>query len=626
MSPANYSIGTKIFGAFVAMSAIIAILGAAGYGVLASAGDMAVTTFDGPLMAINYARAAQTDFTVLQMDELRYEKAQAAEKPEIAADITDTTAVFGDDLAVAEQRSFAADEQRLIRQIRALVGQWRVARGRADMKTLERLDTQIDDKFDLLVELNTDHSFVSRRQTVSNVANYRYATIGATVLALLLAAAITLFLRRRIIRPLSAAAAVADRIAKGELQTEIPSGGADETGALLKSMTVMQDNIRGMMTRETSLRLSAENRLADALETSREGVILAAADGRIVLANSALRDFFPAIAASLVSGAVFAEALRLIQSQLAVTPNQPGGAGLTGQDKLEPAELELADGRWARMTANATSDGGSIMLLSDFTLVKEREESLRRATRAAEAANAAKTRFLANMSHELRTPLNAIIGFSEIISGQLFGAVGNSRYLDYSGDILRSGRHLLNVINSVLDLAKSESGKITLDVHATDMSEVLLDCVTMVREQIAAAGLDFEVSGLDQKLPLSGDPAKLRQIFLNLLSNAMKFTASGGRVWLNARVTPEGVAVTVGDSGIGMSAEDIDVALQPFGQVDNRLERRYEGTGLGLPLTRALVDLHGGSMSFDSARNQGTKVTVVFPARGANQLTFAAAS
>ena len=147
-----------------------------------------------------------------------------------------------------------------------------------------------------LIELNTDHSFVSRRQTVTNVANYRYATIGATVLALLLAAAITLFLRRRIIRPLSAAAAVADRIAKGELQTEIPPGGADETGALLKSMTVMQDNIRGMMTRETSLRLSAENRLADALETSREGVILVAPDGRIVLANSALRDFFPAIA------------------------------------------------------------------------------------------------------------------------------------------------------------------------------------------------------------------------------------------------------------------------------------------------------------------------------------------
>ena len=618
MSPTGYSIGAKIFGAFVAMGASIAILGAAGYGVLASAGDMAVTTFDGPLMAINYARAAQTDFTQLQMDELRYENAAAADKSAIAADITDMASTFNDDLAVAEQRSFATNEQHLIRQIKALVGEWRDARTRDDVKALDRLDTQIDDKFDLLIELNTDSSFVNRRQTVTNVANYRFAIIGATALALLLAAAITLFLRRRIIRPLSAAAAVADRIAKGELQTEIPPGGADETGALLKSMTVMQDNIRAMMTRETGLRLSAENRLADALETSREGVILVAPDGRIVLANSALREFFPAISSALVSGAGFAEALRLIQSQLAVSPGQPNGADLTGH-----AELELADGRWVRITASATSDGGSIMLLSDFTLVKEREESLRRATRAAEAANAAKTRFLANMSHELRTPLNAIIGFSEIINGQLFGMIGNDRYLDYSGDILRSGRHLLEVINSVLDLAKSESGKMILDIQPTDMSEVLLDCVTMVREEIAAAGLTLEVSGLDRHLPLSGDPAKLRQIFLNLLSNAIKFTAAGGRIWLEAGVTQAGVAVTVGDSGIGMSEEDIGVAMQPFGQVDNRLERRYEGTGLGLPLTRALVELHGGAMSFDSAHEKGTKVTVTFPPRAMEELAVA---
>ncbi|HWC62861.1 MAG TPA: HAMP domain-containing sensor histidine kinase, partial [Rhizomicrobium sp.] len=257
--------------------------------------------------------------------------------------------------------------------------------------------------------------------------------------------------------------------------------------------------------------------------------------------------------------------------------------------------------------------------------IKEREEGLRRATAAAEAAHAAKTRFLANMSHELRTPLNAIIGFSEIIHGELFGSIGNARYLDYSADILRSGRHLLDVINSVLDLAKSESGKMNLDKRRTDMAEVLRDCIPMVREQIIAAGLEFHVSGLEEQLPLLGDPAKLRQIFLNLLSNAMKFTPSGGEVWLDAKMTPEGVAVTVGDSGIGMSPEDIEVAMQPFGQVDNRLERRYEGTGLGLPLTRAFVELHGGSMSFESARDQGTRITVLFPPPAAEKLEFAAA-
>ena len=607
MSLAKYSIGTKIFGAFVAMSLIIAMLGLGSYVVLSNAGGMAVTTFDGPLMAINYARAAQTDFVEMQMAELRSETATPVERPGIAAEIGDFYTSFAEDLDIATQRSYDNDEQRIIRQIRPLVAAWRDARRRGDAKGLARLDAQIDDKFDLLVELNTDHSFVSRRQTMSAVSYYEYATITAAILALAIAGAITLFLRRRIVRPLAAAATVADRIARGELQTEIPPGGADETGALLRSMTVMQDNIRDMMMRETQMRRSAENRLADALETSREGVILVAPDGKIVLANSELREFFPAIAGSLVSGTDFAQALALIQTQLC--PREEGRVDPSGH-----AELELADGRWIRMTASATSEGGSIIFLSDFTEIKDREESLRRATREAEAANAAKTRFLANMSHELRTPLNAIIGFSEIINSQLFGEIGNARYLDYSGDILRSGRHLLDVINSVLDLSKSESGKMMLDVRPVDMQDVLQDCVTMVREQLADAELNFEVSGLEQELKLSGDPAKLRQIFLNLLSNAIKFTESGGKVWLSADRTDVGVAVTVGDTGIGMSQEDLHIALQPFGQVDNRLERRYEGTGLGLPLTRAFVELHGANMVFESARGQGTRITVTFPA------------
>ena len=607
MSLAKYSIGAKIFGAFIAMGALIALLGAAGYGVLSFAGQMTITTFDGPLMAINYARAAQSDFIALQMAELRYEHADAKTRESITAEIADLATTFADDLEVAEQRSLADDEKALIRQIRPLVANWRAARTKGDIAALEKIDQQVDAKFDLLIELNTDHSFVGRRRAVTNIDRYRYITAGATILALLLAGAITLFLRSRIVRPLSAAATVADRIASGELQTPIPPGGADETGALLRSMTVMQDNIREMMARETGLRRSAENRLSDALETSREGVILVAPDGVIALCNRQLDAFFPAIAGKLASGTNFDQALRLIETQLVP------GSGQTA-DPSGHTELELADGRWVRMIASATSEGGSIVFFSDFTAIKEREENLRKAKMEAEAANAAKTRFLANMSHELRTPLNAIIGFSEIINGQLFGELGNARYLDYSADILRSGRHLLEVINSVLDLSKSETGKMILDVRDVDMREILKDCVTMVGEQAKEAGLDFALRGLESELPLQGDPAKLRQIFLNLLSNAIKFTPRGGYIWAEARHTATGIAVTVGDSGIGMSPEDVAVALTPFGQVDNRLERRYEGTGLGLPLTKAFVELHGGVMQFESARGAGTRVTVSFPA------------
>ena len=602
------SIGAKIFAAFVAMSLIIGATGLAGYGVLSMAGKIAVTIFDGPLMAISFARAAHTDFIEMQLAEQRFEHAGPVERAAIAEEIDELADTFAADLDVAAERSLAADEQKIIADIRPLFAHWRAARAKNQLAVLERLDRQIDGKFDMLIELNTDHSFIGRRTAATNIERYKYASIAVIILALLMAGAITFYLRNRIVRPLSAAARVADRIAAGEMQTPIPAGGDDETGMLLKSMTVMQDNIREMMGREKALRRSAENRLVDALETSREGVMLVAADGRVVMANSTLRNFFPAIRDRLVPGVTFDAALGLIQDQLAATQVPSRDMDSSGH-----AELELADGRWLRMAVSATSEGGSIIFLSDFTPIKEREEHLRQAKREAEAANASKTRFLANMSHELRTPLNAIIGFSEIISGQFFGNLGNERYLDYSQDILRSGRHLLAVINDVLDLSKSEAGKMSLALADIDMRDVVNDCVAMVREPCAEAQLTLEVGEMQGDLDLRADAAKLRQIFLNLLSNAIKFTEPGGTVSIAASAGPDAIAVTVADTGIGMDPEDIDVAFQPFAQVDNRLERRYEGTGLGLPLTRALVDLHDAKIAVDSARGRGTAITVTFP-------------
>jgi two-component system cell cycle sensor histidine kinase PleC len=180
------------------------------------------------------------------------------------------------------------------------------------------------------------------------------------------------------------------------------------------------------------------------------------------------------------------------------------------------------------------------------------------------------------------------------------------------------------VINSVLDLSKSESGKMVLDVQDVDMSDVIQDCATLAKEQAMEAGLDFTVHEMDAALKLMGDPTKLQQVFLCLLSNAIKFTPRGGHVWVEAKRGPEGIAVIVGDNGIGMSAEDLAVALEPFGQVDNRLERRYEGVGLGLSLAKAFIELHQGRLEFESERGHGTRVTVTFPAR-AETLIFARA-
>ena len=253
---------------------------------------------------------------------------------------------------------------------------------------------------------------------------------------------------------------------------------------------------------------------------------------------------------------------------------------------------------------------GYISVARDITERKEREIEAKAAQERAEAANKAKSQFLANMSHELRTPLNAIIGFSEVLSAQLFGPLGSPRYGEYAGDILNSGRHLLEVINSVLELSKSDAGKMELKLEAVDLASVLADCVRMIAGQCREAGLSLVVAGIDRALPVEGEAAKLRQIFLNLLSNAMKFTEPGGRVELSAADDGATVCVTVADTGIGMSAEDIQVALTPFGQVDNRLERKYEGTGLGLPLAKDLIELHRGAMNIESVPGSGTRITV----------------
>ena len=277
------------------------------------------------------------------------------------------------------------------------------------------------------------------------------------------------------------------------------------------------------------------------------------------------------------------------------------------------AERKLPDGRWLRIVANATREGGTILFLSDFTEIKAREERYRVAKQQAEAASAAKSRFLANMSHELRTPLNAVIGFSEILFGELFGALGDKRYKGYAGDILKSGRHLLEVINNVLDLARSESGSIEIEARSLDLTSLLNECAVDARERCEAAKISFTASIGTSPITIDADEAKLKQVVRNLLSNAVKFTDAGGTVDLSAREDADAVEIEVRDTGIGMTKTDVETALTPFAQVDSRLERRYEGAGIGLPLAKAFVESHGGAMTLQSEPGQGTVVTVRLP-------------
>jgi signal transduction histidine kinase len=234
----------------------------------------------------------------------------------------------------------------------------------------------------------------------------------------------------------------------------------------------------------------------------------------------------------------------------------------------------------------------------------------------AEAANRAKSDFLANMSHELRTPLNAIIGFSDIIKEQMLGPVENERYLEYIRDINNSANHLLSVINDILDLSKIEFGNVPLIEENVDLDATISSCLTIIGERARNGGLAIEYKPLKKMPILWAEQRRIKQVLINLLSNAVKFTPSGGSITVTMRrESDDGLAIAVGDTGIGIRQEDMAVVMAPFGQVDTGLNRKFEGTGLGLPLTRAFVEMHGGRLTLESVLGKGTTATVRLPAK-----------
>jgi two-component system cell cycle sensor histidine kinase PleC len=393
---------------------------------------------------------------------------------------------------------------------------------------------------------------------------------------------------------------------------------------------------------------SAEGRLRDAIESVSEAFVLWDRQGRLLMHNRSYANFFGLDPQLLRPGACRDEVEKAAGAAIRQDVRAPG-------DLKGVHEAELADGRWVQISERRTAEGGVVVTAADITALKAQEEArrlneeeLRKAVAnlersqgelselarkyemekfRAEAANQAKSEFLANMSHELRTPLNAINGFSEIMLAEMFGPLGDDRYKVYAQDILNSGQHLLALINDILDMSKIEAGKMTLRLEAVSVEDVAEEAVRLVRTRAETAGLELtlEVSDLPD---IEADYRALKQILLNLLSNAVKFTPRGGRVTVRAECAGDtAVRVIVQDTGIGIAPEDLARLARPFEQIESQHAKTQQGTGLGLALSKALLEMQGGALELESTPGRGTVASFRLPVRrGAAIRTGAAAA
>lgn len=459
--------------------------------------------------------------------------------------------------------------------------------------------------------------------------------IAGGVIALALALVVTTFIVRSINAPLRRLELSMSAITAGQLDVTIPKAGRDEIGGMTKALSMLRDSlVEGRRLEQQRQQAEAEatraqNQLSEAIEAISEGFVLYDADDRLVVCNKRFKEMYadlaveirPGVQYETILGAVAATGVipaALQESQTWVAERlerhrNPGGA----------FEQQRSGGVWLKISERRTADGGIVGVFTDITELKDREvqlgqlvDRLAEARDAATEATVAKSRFLANMSHELRTPLNAVIGITEMLMEEAEDT-GNRESLEPLGRIQRAGKHLLQLINEILDLSKIEAGKLELNYEPVAVASLVGDIVGEAELLAAKNGNRLVVDCSPEISTIRSDPTRLRQITLNLLSNACKFTDHGCvslSVSRNHERDGDWISIRVTDTGIGMTKEQLGKLFQEFSQADSSTTRKYGGTGLGLAISDRLCRMMGGSIKVESEPGIGTTFTVHLPA------------
>ncbi|MGN6286171.1 MAG: PAS domain-containing sensor histidine kinase [Afipia sp.] len=398
--------------------------------------------------------------------------------------------------------------------------------------------------------------------------------------------------------------------------------------------------------------IEADLRLRDAIETVPEAFVLWDANDRLVLCNSHFQRLHKLPDSAVQPGTSY-ETVNEVGRMPEIRARLPEAVSRAPGTRTFEAQLD--DGSWLHISERRTKDGGYVSVGTDITQIKLHEQKLvendmrltasvidlKRSQTAleqqaseladlaqkyadekqrAEEANQTKSKFLANMSHELRTPLNAIIGFSEVMSSGMFGALGSEKYQEYCHDILTSGNYLLEVINDILDMSKIEAGRMKFDLEHLDLSQTLIESVRVVSGRAENKNLSLETE-IDETIPVVADRRAMKQIAVNLLSNAVKFTPDNGRVIVRSRIVGDTIRLMIADTGIGIEKQALTRLGRPFEQVESQLTKSYHGSGLGLAIAKSLVNLHGGSMKLRSKLDVGTVVYVTLPCDAREDVT-----